>query len=153
MSVLAAIALSSALFSGSIQGVDQQELQVSTTRVAPNQQITVKGKNFDTSVGIYLALCKIPSYGELPTPCGGGINKSGKSLSSIWISNNAPKYGKNLAQKFGKDGSFTFKLRLSPKIGEVDCRKERCAITVRADHTRGNDRNYDLFIPITFTKK
>lgn len=101
-------------------------------------------------MGIYLAFCQVPEYAKLPTPCGGGVNSSGKSKSSIWISNNAPAYGKGLAVKFGKNGSFRQTLRLSPMINDVDCRKVQCAITVRADHTRGDNRNYDLFIPIKF---
>jgi hypothetical protein len=142
-----------ALVISSIQGTDGQELSVSRTVITPNSQVTVTGKGFDPSVGIYLAFCKIPEYGKLPTPCGGGINSSGKAKSSIWISSNAPSYGKNLAIKFGKNGSFKQTLRLSPIINnDVDCRKVRCAITVRADHTRGDNRNYDLFIPITFKK-
>lgn len=142
-----------ALLITSIQGTEGQELSVTRTAIAPNSQVTVTGKGFDPSVGIYLAFCKIPEYGKLPTPCGGGINSSGKAKSSIWISSNAPSYGKGLAIKFGKNGSFKQTLRLSPMINsEIDCRKVRCAITVRADHTRSDDRNYDLFIPITFTK-
>lgn len=141
-----------ALIASSIQGVAGQELKVSTRKIAPDSKIVVTGKGFDTSIGIYLAFCKIPKYGELPTPCGGGVNSSGEAKSSLWISNNAPAYGRGLAKRFGKNGSFKATLRLSPKIGEVDCRVERCAITVRADHTRGNDRNSDLFIPIKFKK-
>lgn len=142
-----------ALMMSSIQGVNGQELTVSKTVISANSTITVTGKGFDPNIGIYLAFCKIPKYGEMPTPCGGGINMSGESRSSIWISNNAPKYGKGLAKRFGKKGSFKETLRLSPIINNaVDCRKEKCAITVRADHTRGTDRNYDLYIPIAFKK-
>lgn len=142
-----------ALVLGSISGTGGQELSVSQTKIAPNAKVVVTGKGFDPKVGIYLAFCKVPEYGQLPSPCGGGVNMSGESKSSIWISNNAPAYGKGLAVKFGKNGSFKQRLRLSPIINnQVDCRKERCAITVRADHTRSDNRNYDLFIPIKFKK-
>ena len=142
-----------ALLLGSISGTGGQELSVSQTEIKPNTKIVVTGKGFDPKVGIYLAFCKIPEYGQLPSPCGGGVNMAGKSKSSIWISNNAPAYGKGLAIKFSKNGSFKQTLRLSPIINnEVDCRKERCAITVRADHTRSENRNYDLYIPIKFKK-
>lgn len=140
-----------ALVANSILGVNGQELSVSKTVIKANSTVVVTGSGFDPKIGIYLAFCKVPDYGALPTPCGGGVNNSGKNLSSIWISNDAPKYGKGLAKKFGKGGSFKETLRLSPIINSsVDCRKEKCAITVRADHTRGPDRNYDLFIPIKF---
>lgn len=138
------------LLLGSIQGTGGQELSVSRTEITPNSRVVVTGKGFDPKVGIYLAFCQVPEYAKLPTPCGGGVNSSGKSKSSIWISNNAPAYGKGLAVKFGKNGSFRQTLRLSPMINDVDCRKVQCAITVRADHTRGDNRNYDLFIPIKF---
>ncbi len=142
-----------ALLLGSISGTGGQELTVSQTTIAPNAKVVVTGKGFDPKVGIYLAFCKIPEYGQMPSPCGGGVNMSGKNKSSIWISNNAPKYGKGLAIKFGKNGSFKQTLRLSPIINnEIDCRVDKCAITVRADHTRSDNRNYDLFIPIKFKK-
>ena len=144
----------SALLMSSIQGTWGQELTVSNTIIVPNSKVTVTGKGFDTKIGIYLALCKIPEYGLRPSPCGGGVNMSGKSKSSIWISNEAPSYADGLASKFGKNGSFKRVLRLSPIINnEVDCRKVRCAITVRADHTRSENRNYDLFIPVKFKDK
>jgi hypothetical protein len=144
----------SALLMSSIQGTSGQELTVSNTIIVPNSKVTVTGKGFDTKIGIYLALCKIPEYGLRPSPCGGGVNMSGKSKSSIWISNEAPSYADGLASKFGKNGSFKRVLRLSPIINnEVDCRKVRCAITVRADHTRSENRNYDLFIPVKFKDK
>lgn len=144
----------SALLMSSIQGTSGQELTVSNTIIVPNSKVTVTGKGFDTKIGIYLALCKIPEYGLRPSPCGGGVNMSGKFKSSIWISNDAPSYADGLASKFGKNGSFKRVLRLSPIINnEVDCRKVRCAITVRADHTRSENRNYDLFIPVKFKDK
>ena len=146
------VLLAAAIAASSVTGVDGQSLSVSSTRIKPGQTVVVTGKNFDDNVGIYVAFCKVPNYAELPSPCGGGIDKQGKTKSSVWISNNAPAYGKNLAAKFGRNGSFKVNLRLSPRIGDVDCRKVKCAITVRADHTRGTDRNHDLFIPITFTK-
>lgn len=140
-----------ALLISSIQGINGEEFSVSKTVIKANSTVVVTGKKFNPNVGIYLALCKIPKYGEVPTPCGGGINMSGESQSSIWISNKAPKYGEGLAKRFGKNGSFKERIRLSPIISDlVDCRREKCAITVRADHTRSTNRNHDLYIPITF---
>jgi hypothetical protein len=40
-------------------------------------QIVITGKGFDETVGIYLAYCLMPKAGAAPTPCGGGVNKSG----------------------------------------------------------------------------
>jgi hypothetical protein len=133
-----------------VVGAKGQILQVDKTLIRNNGVITITGRKFDLNVGIYLAFCKLPRKEEIPTPCGGGINMSGESVSSIWISSNPPIYGGNLAEPFGKNGSFQYKLRLSSMIDSLDCKQVRCAITVRADHTRSSDRSQDLFIPIKF---
>ena len=112
--------------------------------------ITVVGRNFDETAGIYLAFCVVPKKGELPTPCGGGVNASGTGESSLWISSNPPPYGQGLATEFLPGGRFQEKVKIAPQIGKFDCRKVRCAITVRADHIRGSDRSRDIFIPIIF---
>jgi hypothetical protein len=51
---------------------------------------------------------------------------------------------------YGPGGSFTVEITVSPRIGEIDCRKQVCGIATRADHTRGTDRTQDVFIPIEF---
>ena len=104
---------------------------------------------FDETVGIYLAFCVLPPKGQAPTPCGGGINKAGLGEASFWISSNPPPYAAGLTEEFLPGGRFTQKVKISKKIGKFDCTKVKCAITVRADHLRGNDRSSDLFIPIT----
>jgi hypothetical protein len=119
--------------------------------------ITVTGEGFDTSVGIYVALCVINknvlAHKAVPTPCGGGADETGKSGASLWISSNPPTYGIGLATAFTESGGFKKKLKVGAMIGKVDCRKKSCAIAVRADHTRGDDRSYDIFIPVTFQAK
>lgn len=112
--------------------------------------VTVTGKGFDETVGIYLAFCVIPKKGELPTPCGGGVNKLGTGESSYWISSNPPPYGVGLAIPFSPGGRFTEKVKVTPKLGKFDCRKVRCAITVRSDHLHEGDRTHDIFIPVSF---
>ncbi|CAB4543185.1 unannotated protein [freshwater metagenome] len=113
-------------------------------------QITVTGRGFDETVGIYLALCVVPKKGQLPTPCGGGVNKDGVGESSYWISSNPPPYGQALAIEYLPGGRFSQQVSITKRIGKFDCRKVKCAITVRADHTRESDRSRDIFIPITF---
>ena len=115
-------------------------------------QLTITGTHFDETVGIYVAMCKVVAKTELPTPCGGGIDKTGASKSSVWISSNAPSYGTGLARPYGVGGRFNVTIKVSPMIGKLDCRKIACAVYVRADHTRGDDRSYDLKVPITFAK-
>jgi hypothetical protein len=112
--------------------------------------VTVTGKSFDETVGIYLAFCVIPKKGQLPTPCGGGVNKLGTGESSYWISSNPPPYGVGLAIPFTAGGRFVEKVMVTPKLGKFDCRKVRCAITVRSDHLHEGDRTHDMFIPVSF---
>lgn len=133
----------------SIKGSLGQVLTVSKSSVRSGSFVTVNGKYFDETVGIYLAFCVIPPKGQAPTPCGGGINKAGLGEASFWISSNPPPYAVGLTEEFLPGGRFTQKVKISRKIGKFDCTKVKCAITVRADHLRSNDRSSDLFIPIT----
>ena len=133
----------------SVKGSQGQVLSVSKTTVKSGSVVTVKGNYFDETVGIYLAFCVIPAKGQAPTPCGGGINKAGLGEASFWISSNPPPYAVGLTEEFLPGGRFTQKVKISKKIGKFDCTKVKCAITVRADHLRSNDRSSDLFIPIT----
>jgi len=123
-----------------------------TTHVKAGQAITVSGKGFDTTVGIYVELCQVVPSGVRPSICGGGVNMSGSSSASFWISSNAPSYGKGLAIPFKKGGSFSVILKVQPKIGSVDCRKAICAIYVRADHLRTQDRSHDIKLPLGFIR-
>ena len=133
----------------SVKGSQGQVLSVSKTTVKSGSVVTVKGNFFDETVGIYLAFCVIPEKGKAPTPSGGGINKAGLSEASFWISSNPPPYAIGLTEEFLPGGRFTQKVKISKRIGKFDCTKVKCAITVRADHLRSNDRSSDLFIPIT----
>ena len=152
LSLLLTLALPQNSFaaSKSITGEFGQTLTSSATTVSSNAVITVSGKRFDESVGIYLAICVIPKKGLPPTPCGGGVNKAGVGEGSFWISSNPPPYGIGLADPFKPGGRFSYKIRMSKKIGKFDCKKVKCAVTVRADHLRSQDRSFDLYLPITF---
>lgn len=132
----------------SVQGAQGQTLSVSKTTVKSGTTLTVTGNYFDETVGIYLAFCVVPKKGQPPTPCGGGVNKAGLGDASFWISSNPPPYAVGLTDEFLPGGRFTQKVVVSRKIGKFDCKKVRCAITVRADHLRSNDRSSDMFIPI-----
>lgn len=131
-----------------LKGAQGQLLTVSATTAKSGSLVTVSGSRFDETVGIYLAFCVVPKKGEAPTPCGGGINKAGIGESSFWISSNPPPYAIGLTDEFLPGGRFTHKVMVSKKIGKFDCTKVKCAITVRADHLRGNDRSFDMFIPV-----
>ena len=137
----------------SVTGTHGETLSVSkTTQVRSGDLLKISGNHFDQTVGIYVAMCRVVPHGHLPTPCGGGVDETGASGSSMWISSNPPSYGIGLAKPNQLGGRFSVSIKVSPKIGKLDCRKISCAIYVRADHTRGDDRSYDLKIPLTFTK-
>jgi hypothetical protein len=114
------------------------------------QLLTIKGKGFNPTVGIYVALCLTPAKDAKPSPCGGGIDMDGSSQASAWISSNPPPYARNLTTPYGKRGSFTTRIKVSPIIGDVDCRVASCSIVARADHLQGANRSYDVAIPVTF---
>ena len=150
VALIAAITLSSIPLAtaASIKGSQGQIFSVSKTTVKSGSIVTVNGKYFDETVGIYLAFCVVPPKGKAPTPCGGGVNKAGLNEASFWISSNPPPYAIGLTEEYLPGGRFTQKVKISKKIGKFDCTKVKCAITVRADHLRSNDRSSDLFIPI-----
>jgi hypothetical protein len=136
-----------------VTGTHGETLSVSkTSAIGSGDILTVAGKNFDESVGIYVAMCKIVSPSKLPSPCGGGADKTGKLKASYWISSNPPGYGRGLVIPFKANGSFSVSLKVSPMIGTADCRKTPCALYVRADHTRTQDRTHDLYVPLSFSK-
>jgi hypothetical protein len=150
---LTSLAISPAVADSSATGQFGEKITISTTTFKSAQTVVVNGSNFDETVGIYLAYCVLPKKGAAPTPCGGGVNKSGIGDASYWISSNPPPYGAGLAIAFKPGGRFTQKLEISKKIGAFDCTKVKCAITVRSDHLHEGDRAHDLFIPISFSKK
>ena len=131
-----------------VKGAQGQLLTTSSTTVKNGATITVTGKYFDETVGIYLGFCVLPKSAQVPTPCGGGVNKQGIGDASFWISSNPPPYGVGLAEEFLPGGRFTKKIKIVSKIGKFDCKKVQCAITVRADHLRSEDRSFDVFIPV-----
>lgn len=114
------------------------------------ESVTVSGRGYDVTKGIYVAFCVDNGPGALPSPCGGGADMSGSSGTSAWISSNPPSYGEGLATPYGKGGSFRVSIRVSRTIGDVDCVVRACAIVTRADHTRTSDRSQDVRVPLRF---
>jgi hypothetical protein len=136
----------------STQGLKGQTLTVTPTArlAAAGQSIKVSGRGFSELVGIYVGLCVMPRPGVKPTPCGGGVDQDGSSQASAWISSNPPPYGSSLAIPYKRGGKFSVRIKVSPRIGAYDCRVVRCAVVARADHTRANDRTWDVAVPVTF---
>lgn len=146
------VAISTKAQAATVKGSTGQVFTSSATSVKSGAVVIVSGTHFDETVGIYLGFCVVPKKGVAPTPCGGGINKAGIGDASFWISSNPPPYGIGLAKEFLAGGRFKESIKISRMIGKFDCTKVKCAVTVRADHLRSQDRSYDLFIPITIKK-
>ena len=150
---LSLVGVATANAATSVSGPHGETLTASqVSGIKSGQIIKVSGKGFDTTVGIYVEFCQVVPKGILPTVCGGGVNESGASAASFWISSNPPPYGKNLAIPFKSGGTFKVGLQVQPVIGKIDCRKVQCAIYVRADHTRTQDRSHDIKLTINFKK-
>jgi len=142
----------------SVTGSHGETLRVSkSVGIKSGEVLTVSGQHYDETIGIYVAFCKVVPKGQLPTPCGGGADKTGGTGASEWISSNPPTYGVGLAKPYLPGGRFSVPVKVSPIIAvpngkAIDCRKIACAIYTRADHTRGDDRSYDVAVPLTFKK-
>lgn len=131
----------------------QRVLQASRTAdLDPaGERIVVSGHGFDVHKGIYVAFCAVPPPGTAPGPCGGGEDRAGATGASAWISSNPPPYGVGVATPYGPGGTFTVELSIQPVINATtDCRRIRCAIATRNDHTRSSDRSQDLLLPVAF---
>ena len=147
--LLALIAPTAAQAAVTSTGSNGASISISQSKFSKETKIKVSGRNFDETVGIYLAYCVVPKKGAMPSPCGGGVNKSGTGEASYWISSNPPPYGAGLAIPFAPGGRFTEVVAVTKKIGKYDCRKVKCAITVRSDHLHEGDRSHDIYIPIS----
>jgi hypothetical protein len=130
-------------------GANGAKLTISQFQFTKEMKVKVIGKSFDETIGIYLAYCVVPKKGAAPSPCGGGVNKAGIGEASHWISSNPPPYGVGLAVPFLPGGRFAEQVAITRKIGKFDCRRVKCAITVRSDHLHEGDRSHDIYIPIT----
>lgn len=124
--------------------------------------VTVSGSGFTDAAGfdndadgIYLALCVDNGVGQTPTPCLGGVDMSGESSSSRWITNSGIPGQPALTVPMGSDGTFTTTLSVSADDGTTDCfdlaEGKQCKIFTRADHRAGGDRSQDVRVPVTFS--
>ncbi|MFE4667473.1 hypothetical protein ACFRI7_00565 [Streptomyces sp. NPDC056716] len=142
---------------GSATGPEGQTLTVSKTSglTEAGETVTVSGTGYNTEKGIYIALCVDNGAGQTPTPCVGGVDMSGESGASVWVSSNPPSYGEGLATPYegsGHDGSFSAQLTVRAKDASTDCTASgvTCAVITRNDHTRGGDQTQTVRVPVTF---
>ncbi|WP_328874847.1 hypothetical protein OHT76_34920 [Streptomyces sp. NBC_00287] len=142
---------------GSATGPDGQKLTVSkSSGLDPaGETVTVTGSGYNTEKGIYVAFCVDNGAGKTPTPCVGGVDMSGESGASVWVSSNPPSYGEGLAKPYqgsGHKGSFSVQIKVRAKDANTDCTKSgvKCAVITRNDHTRGGDQSQTVRIPASF---
>ncbi|HMJ77963.1 MAG TPA: hypothetical protein VK507_18420, partial [Iamia sp.] len=115
------------------------------------EQVGVAGSGYDVGKGIYVAFCVVTPPTTAPSPCGGGIDQTGATGASAWVSSDPPSYGVGLATPYGPGGSFSVTITVAPVIADgFDCRQIQCAIVSRNDHIRTGDRTQDIFVPVTF---
>ncbi|MFF8357841.1 immunoglobulin I-set domain protein [Streptomyces chartreusis] len=138
--------------SGTATGPNGQRLTVTPVNdlATKNQTLKVTGSGYDTKKGIYVALCVDNGDGEPPTPCIGGVDMSGGSHSSAWISSDPPDYGAELAVPYGAGGTFEVELTVDAKDEHTDCFKATCVLATRNDHTVSGDRSQDVKVPVRF---
>lgn len=115
--------------------------------------ITVSGRGYDERVGIYVTYCKMVKAGKVPTPCGAGIDMTGSTHTSVWVSSNAPLPLRPLVTEYRPGGRFKVRLKVIAKTGEINCLKYRCAIVTKADHLNLDSTTNDVVMPITFSTK
>jgi hypothetical protein len=135
---------------------------VDTSALAEGDQLVVSGAGYDTSQGIYVAVCVIPSAPTAkPGPCLGGVPSSdGEEVAegtiqfapSNWINDDwAWKLLGARSYDDAATGTFTAYLELPAPFGEgIDCVESACAIYTRNDHTALRDRVQDVHIPVAF---
>ncbi|WP_405967203.1 hypothetical protein OG613_16510 [Streptomyces sp. NBC_00015] len=142
---------------GTATGPEGQKLTVSkSSGLDPaGETVTVTGSGYNTEKGVYVAFCVDNGAGKTPTPCVGGVDMSGESGASVWVSSNPPSYGEGLAEPYGgsaHEGTFGVRLKVRAKDANTDCTAAgvTCAVITRNDHTRGGDQTQTVRIPVTF---
>jgi hypothetical protein len=147
----------------SVHSLDSSDLDLS--QVGPGDQIVVKGSGFDASLGIYVAVCKIPGSVDVkPGPCLGGVPDTEAEQTGVegevqWAASNwiNDDWAWRLfgARSFDdRDaGTFTAYLLIPESSDEfVDCVVDSCAIYTRNDHTALDNRVQDLYLPVSFSE-
>jgi len=147
----------SARFAGqSDRGLDQ---------LAPGDRLIVSGEGFDSSKGIYVAICLVPSQvGTKPGPCLGGVPTTAVSpaqgeevieyAASNWVNDD---WAWRLFGARGFDdrelGTFSAYIEVvDDRESGLDCSADRCGLYTRNDHTALDDRVQDLYVPVSLAR-
>lgn len=123
------------------------------------ETVTVSGTGFGAAAGfdlategMYVGFCVDNGPGQTPTPCVGGVDLTGESGASRWITNNP--YVGTPAVAVAADGSFSTTITVQRADENIDCATltggKQCKVTIRMDHRAGGDRSQDVKVPVTF---
>ncbi|MEV7089044.1 hypothetical protein AB0O07_24675 [Streptomyces sp. NPDC093085] len=140
-------------------------LTAPATAAASGENVTVTGSGYNADKGIYVSLCVIPdgvdpndpaTFTTKATPCLGGQDEAGTTGASHWINSDfywmSPDNSSPYDEADGV-GNFSVRIHVSPNIASgITCGQSgvRCAIVTRADHFDTNNRDADLYVPVTF---
>lgn len=121
--------------------------------------VTVTGSGYDVpgfdmaTDGIYLSLCVDNGPTQAPSPCLGGVDQTGGTATSRWITNNP--IGGAVAVPFGPNGTFSTTLLLDAADEFTDCfdytAPRGCKVVTRVDHRASGNRSQDVKVPVRFT--
>lgn len=137
---------------------------VDTSALVVGERLIVSGTGYDSSRGIYVAICVIPEEPTIkPGPCVGGVPDQEQSdvaegtiqyAPSNWINDDwAWKLFGARSYDDLETGTFTAYLEVGEPVGDgFDCRVDACGIYTRNDHTALNDRVQDLFVPVAWAE-
>lgn len=127
-------------------------------------EFIVRGSGYDPGIGIYISICAVPEQaGAKPTPCLGGVPEgamqgeaagSDEAASSAWVTDDWA-WRAFATRGYDQDppGSFEVRLLVPPPTQEgLDCTRQKCAVTTRADHTASGDRVQDMQLPVAFAE-
>jgi hypothetical protein len=137
---------------------------VDTSSLSVGQKLVVSGTGYDSSRGIYVAICKIPDDpATKPGPCIGGVPATeGEAVAegsvqyapSNWINDDwAWKLFGARSYDDLSTGTFTAYLEVGDPVSDaLDCTVDTCGIYTRNDHTALSDRVQDLYVPVGFAR-
>ena len=132
--------------------------------IREGDRLVVTGSGFDSTRGVYVAICKVPGRVDVrPGPCLGGVPDLGGDGSGAEAVEWAPSNWINQQwawRLFGarsyddaESGTFRAFIVVPPASEEgLDCREVPCGMFTRNDHTAIDNRMQDLYLPVRFSQ-
>ena len=128
-------------------------------------RLIVSGEGFDSTKGIYVAICLVPTEVDIkPGPCLGGVPTTAVSpaqgeevieyAASNWVNDD---WAWRLFGARGFDdrelGTFSAYIEVvEDRESGLDCGVDHCGLYTRNDHTALDDRVQDLYLPVSLAE-